>query len=735
MPQTTDYQNLKNRYLRELEGSLGGSPKKAIIDYNKEKKKGKRVYSSDYQNFREEYRPPHHGWYEKGCQFAGKILKMKPDPKTEQKYQKAIANAHLDITPTGALSFAILFPLIILLGGVIITFILFTQAAIFFIFFMFIIALSLAMISMKLPMFLEKTSRMKSSSQMVLCIFYIVTYMRHTSNLELAINFAADHISPPLSLDLKKILWDTEAGKYESVIAAMRIYLEGWKKENLEFVESFQLIEGSLYETSEKRRVETLDKSLNVILDGTYEKMLHYAHNLSSPLMMLNMLGIVLPVLGLVILPLIVTFLSKNVEPTLIAIYIGALYIIVLPGVIYYSGMKTLSTRPGGSSNVDVTESSSEARELEKTKVKFLGQTITLNPIYIAAIIFIICIIIGLIPVLAKVGVSDIQGFIDNDPNFPFPPHKMYGYIGCEAGPSCTAGFVGPYGLGATLLSLFFPLAFGLAFGLYFKMRSKNVIKIRNETLKLESQFTSGLFQLGNRLSDGLPAEIAFRKAGETMQGTVSGKFFSEVYGNITRLGMSVENAIFDKKIGVVRRYPSSIIISSMKVLVESAKKGPRIAAQALLNISRYIKEIHQVNERLNDLLAEVIASMKSQIKFMAPLIAGIVVGITSMITTIITHLRSVEATEGAESAGQFVGLMGMGVPSYYFQLIVGIYIFQLIFILTVIVNGIESGSDKLQERYLLGQNLIRGTIMYIIISFAITIVFNMIAGSVLTGI
>ena len=42
----------------------------------------------------------------------------------------------------------------------------------------------------KLPNFLANTWRLKSSNQMVLCIFYVVTYMRHISNLELAIDIS-----------------------------------------------------------------------------------------------------------------------------------------------------------------------------------------------------------------------------------------------------------------------------------------------------------------------------------------------------------------------------------------------------------------------------------------------------------------------------------------------------------------------------------------------------------------
>ena len=88
---------------------------------------------------------------------------------------------------------------------------------------------------------------------------------------------------------------------------------------------------------------------------------------------------------------------------------------------------------------------------------------------------------------------------------------------------------------------------------------------------------------------------------------------------------MGVNNAIFDPNVGAIHKYPSNLIESSMKVLIESSKKGPKIAATALLNVSRYIKEIHRVDERLKDLMAEIVGSMKSQISFLAPAISGIV--------------------------------------------------------------------------------------------------------------
>ena len=78
--------------------------------------------------------------------------------------------------------------------------------------------------------------------------------------------------------------------------------------------------------------------------------------------------------------------------------------------------------------------------------------------------------------------------------------------------------------------------------------------------------------------------------------------------------------------------------------------------------------------------------------------------------------------------------LFGDGIPTYYFQIVIGIYVVQIVYILTIFVNGIENGSDKLNERYELGKNLINGTLLYCFISLAVMLIFNMVASQILTS-
>ncbi len=700
------------------------------------------VQSQEYLQFKKQYMEKNLNFYEKACNYAEKTLKIKVDEKDKPKLIEAIETCHLNVTPEGTASLALLAPIAIFFATIIFSFVVFGlfvqdfDAVLFFSVFGMFLGLMAYNPIKKMPYNFANRWRMKASNQMVICVFYTVTYMRHTSNLENAIKFASDHIDYPLSLDLKKVLWNVETQKYESIRESLEYYLKNWKEYAPEFVESMHMIESSLMEGQEERRLNSLDKSLDNILEETYEKMLHYAHNLNSPLTTLNMLGVVLPILGLVILPLMVSLMDVDWY------YLAAVYNVLLFAAVYYLGSQILASRPTGYGDSQNAATNPAFNKFRKPNLDLGLIKMPVEPKQAGITVAIIFLIIALLPIF----VYQINPNFDRDATFfllsSFPQLEnlipegedipILGYREMQDSPGI---MIGPFGLPASILSYGYPLALGLGLGLYYKLSSNNVIKIREQAKKLENEFAGALFQLGNRLGDGLPTEIAFERVADILEGSISGQFFRTASQNIRKMGMGIEDAIFDKHVGAVNQFPSDLIRSTMKVLIEASKKGPLIAAQAMNNVSTYIKEIHKVDERLKDLLGETIASMKSQVKMLSPTISAIVVGVTSMIITILGKLgqQSREIAEGAAGqTGGMVTLFGDGIPTYFFQIVVGIYVVQVVFILTKIANGIENGDDKLSERFNLGQNLIRSTLIYVGLSAAIVTAFTLLAENIL---
>ncbi len=676
------------------------------------------VFTKDYHTFRNEALRLENTLYERACKFAHSIIDFAPTNKDyKQRIEEAILSTHLDIAPASAYTLSILIMFMLIFFGFFIGFVtyLFGFPQIFLALFLIIMGIILLKPISNYPIHLAQKHRLQASNQMVLCILYIVIYMRHTSNLEHAIKFAGEHVGNPLALDLRKIYWDVETNKYPTIQESLENYLAGWKDYNLAFVESFHLIESSLYESSEARRVELLEKSLEVILEGTYDSMLHYAQEVKSPITMLHMLGVILPILGLIILPLMGSFLGFKWY------HLFLFYNILLPFVVFYFGYTILSKRPIGYAQADI---SSLPQYQELRTFKFAGMSI--EPKIIAFFVFFIFMIIGFSPILLH--------FIDPSAEFFITDTILL----LDYRETDTGSLVGPFGLGATMLSLFIPMGLALSLSVYYQIKSNKIIKIREETQKLETEFRGAIFQLGNRVGGGMPSEMAFGKISQALAGTPTGKFFAIVDNNIRRLGMNLQDAIFNNKNGAIITYPSSLIESTMKVLVESARKGPQVVSKALLSIADYLDRIYKVSERLKDLLSEITSSMKSQVSFLTPLIAGIVVGIGAMITTIIGSLSTSlgEATGASGTTSLLSGASGLAnifpleklISPFFLQMIVGIYVVEMVVVLTIHANGIENGVDKLNEEYTLGRNLFRGTMLYILIAGITIFAFNLLA-------
>ena len=679
------------------------------------------AFTKDYDTFRKEALRLENSLYERSCNFASSLLNFSSsDKEYNKKVQNAIDYIQLNITPGSAYTLSILVAFTLIFLGVFIGFVtfIFGITQIFLALFFVIMGVVVLKPLSKYPIYIEQKRRLQASNQMVLCILYIVIYMRHTSNLEHAIKFAGEHVGQPLALDLRKIYWDVETNKYHTIHQSLENYLQTWKDHNLAFVESFHLIESSLYESSEARRIELLEKGLAVILEGTYDSMLHYAQEVRSPITMLHMLGVILPILGLIVLPLMGSFLGIKWY------HIFLLYNILLPLVVFFIGYNILAKRPVGYAQSDIT-SIPQFENLRKASIKLTKtKEILVEPKFIAIIIFFIFFMIGISPLLLHI--------ISPGADIEFA--KGIYLLGYQ---TTDTGIFGPFGLGATLLSLFLPMGLAISLGTYYSIRSKKIIKIREETQKLETEFRGAIFQLGNRIGGGMPAETAFGKVSQNLAGTPTGKFLGIVDHNIKQQGMNLQDAIFNNKTGALITYPSSLIESTMKVLVESARKGPQVVSKALLSIADYLDRIYKVSERLKDLLSEITSSMKSQVSFLTPLIAGIVVGIGSMITTIIGGLSTSlgGATEGADTsvlagASNLANIFPIDklMSPYFLQLIVGLYVVEMVIVLTIHANGIENGVDKLNEEYTLGKNLYRGTLLYILIAAITIFAFNMLA-------
>ena len=716
----------------DVKDVLAKYSKKIGNEMNSETKPDVSGVSRDYQKFKQELLPEF-SRYERWVKAFGKIIKLKVSAKDDKIIRKKLQTAHLEIEPGEVAGLAVMsFIILMFLGTLLTTGIWFLEGGgigefpVFFLFLILVMSMFIFYYFYTMPARLALKWKLKASSQMVPAVLYTVIYMKHTSNLERAISFVSQHIGAPLALDFKKVLWDVQTGRFSNIKDSLDNYLDFWKDSNIEFVESFHLIESSLYEPSEARRVQILERSLRVILDGVYERMLKYTHTIKSPLTNLYMLGIVLPTLGLALLPLASTLLGGAIKTY--HVFVG--FNILIPFFVFYLVNQILLKRPGGYGQGDLLKNNPNYHEY-----------VSKRPYWIASFICVPLFLIGIIPLIF--GYTPIPQWFGWPTDFQLPAFmsilatNAFGFIDV-AGKN-----VGPFSAFALLLGFLVPFSVSLFFIISFRMRTKNLIKSRNDTVDLEKEFNNSLFTLGNRLGDGTPAEIAFAKVAQSTKGQKTSDFFRIVNTNIQSMGMSIETAIFDPRRGALIFYPSNLIGTSMRILIESVKKGLKVAAQSLMSISEYVRNIQKINERLRDLLADVVSDMRSNMTFLAPLLAGIVVGLTAMITGILGQLKNLTDVGGE---GAVAGLGNIGtitqlfnvenmIPPYQMQIAIGIYIIEIIFILTGALVTIDAGEDKLRNTYEIGRSLMRGSMLYLIMAFISVVALSLLASIALRGI
>ena len=73
-------------------------------------------------------------------------------------------------------------------------------------------------------------------------------------------------------------------------------------------------------------------------------------------------------------------------------------------------------------------------------------------------------------------------------------------------------------------------------------------------------------------------------------------------------------------------------------------------------------------------------------------------------------------------------------IPSFYFQMVIGIYVVEITIILCILVNGIENGINKLKEENLIGKSLINSTLLYVVIALIGIFIFNLLSKGIITA-
>ncbi len=705
-------------YLKRLDEELGLN-KKFVARYRErledELKLGpqkiKKSYSTEYERFKTSELSSGHRVYEALCRSSERSYRPKLSKEKEAEIQQALTLTHINASPSGVVALAtfsaIWVMLISIISGILMIFL---TSPILDMKNLGMITILVGLgaaggvyyYSSSTPTRILNRWRARASNQLVLATVYLVLYMKRDQNIERAVDFVARQIPPPLSLDFIKILWDVETGIYDSVSDSLAAYAGTWKGKEDEFIDAINLVQSSLLESDAKRADELLNQSIDVILEGVNDHMIHYAHSLQNPVRALHMLGIVLPVLTMVMLPLVGTIMGIKAWQLIL------LYNVALPIAVYFLAQNIVALRPGG-----ISEASIDLYNERKSRSSF-------GPGTIAILLFLLSLSPLIIFILN--GVKKAETFSAFSRTLIMESSQLN-------------------------LSLYYSIiavaGLGCALAAYYYLSISHVLKARRSVESIEEQFSSAVYQLGSRIEEGVPVELAVSDVAEGTKGSDVSKLFGLMDFNLKVRGMGLNDAIFDKKVGAAFMFPSPLIRSVMHLVVEGARKSLKAASESLLVLSKYLRNVKSVSERLKDLLADTLAEMQMQAGYFTSIITGIVVSLAVLIIKIlVTFDQTISGIKGSAGSEELSGMEGIlnifnasnAIPPAVFQGIVGVYIIFAVVLISFLIARVEYGYDEIEARYLVAKNIIISTGIYVVITIVASMFLTNIADRVVGG-
>jgi len=527
-----------------------------------------------------------------------------------------------------------------------------------------------------------KLMKISSMGDIPEVLSYIVMSMKLVPNLENAVLFAARNSERPLAKDLKKLIWDLNLRIYSSMDDALLSFADLWGRNSEYFRRSLHLIKSSTSEPDEAQRIITLNRALDISLEGTESLMESFAAKLKTPSYVLYSIFILIPLALVALLPAVTVVGMKPKTMDLVL-----LYDLIFPFLAAVYSEYILMQRPVAFIPKQIPDSHPDLSNIKQRKH---------FAIMLSVLVFFLIAPSGYVLLLL------------GNPGEIVATIPLGGYF-------------------TPTLPLILGGVAGISIYLYFS--SVPYKKIRDRIKQMETEFSDSLFVLGRRISEGKAPEEAFAYTARTMGGSKIGKAFEDISMNLLSIRTNLRNAIFDEDFGAFRHIYSERIRNTMLLFTESVHKNHEAAGASIIKLADHLKELSAVEERIRRSLYDVTSTMRSTAVIFAPLIAGITLALSEVITKILTQVGERMNRVPADLSGMPVeigqGAFSQSISPDHFLLAIGIYVIFISAILTRFAGSVEYGGDRAQLKYDLACMLPLSIVIFAVSTAASRIVFR----------
>jgi hypothetical protein len=500
---------------------------------------------------------------------------------------------------------------------------------------------------------------------------YIVMYLKMVPNLENSVKFAATESHSTLAEDLQKMLWDMEIRIYHGIHDGLTYFANQWGEWSDHFKRALHLIRSSIDESDESQRMITLNKALDVGLEGTQDVMHDYSERLHQPTLVIYSIGIMIPLAVIAMLP---TAGLIGLQITIFQVFI--FYDIILPIVLFLYIRKILLLRPATFTPPSIPINHPELNSINKKKRAIIA-------LCIGAVVSLPGVI-SLVSPTILISLSNDAGF------FVFGIAQLQQLIP---------------------LSILIIWGFSLSISYYLYTVYKPMKKIRDVIKQMENEFSDSLYIMGKRISEDKSPEESFNYTATMMKGSTISEIFSHTAYNLSAMRTTVFQAMFNKEYGSLNHIYSDRIHSILRLFVEGIKKSQKSASISIIKLADHLKDLQLVEKKIKESLSQLTSTLQATAMLFAPMIAGVTLAITKLISTIIeTMVSTIDTSTLYTQTSIVTGIANAfsieNINPNYFLLVIGIYVVELVFLLIRFINGIDNGDDTVEFYYTLSKVL-----------------------------
>jgi hypothetical protein len=580
------------------------------------------------------------------------LFRVNPPKFLFSKLERSLSFLEWGITPVDVFSASLIFSLLIFLFFIV----LYSIFEDWILFFVGLYALIFSFAFLIAYSFLAHKKMVRDgTSEMLLATIFLSLSYRIEGNVENAMLFAAENLRGVLGKEFSRLIAWLRSRKLISYKDAIEYLKKRWGEENPRFIDAINCLFSPVYGQEERER--NADEAVRIMLDGERERMRNLVLQMKNPVRVINIFGILLPMMIVILIPIFVFFVPEFFDER--ALFFG--YTFILPSILFLLLQFQLVLK---APNIHALELEYVSGLKEIRKYVFL----------ISLVIFLPSFIFLSFQLNLSTSVFSIT---------------LYSFL---------------------LLLLVFSVVILNTF-VVFKLFSKRLDKL----ISLETQLLPFLSSLSISLEKNIPFEYSLQETIDKVRDPETKSMLTLIVKKIMSGRGGFEEIVFDPKSGIMREYPSQLLKLTFRVISGLLNKGSYFLKVGIKSLQKFFIDLSDVQLLTKEVLEEAISDMKLQVKIFAPLAGGITIGMSLIVFHVMSQIRF-----GEEAYIQNVGMGGLSFVENLEKLrlpkllifSIGVYIIEMTIILSSFVSEIEFGEDYIKKMGEIGKTML--------ISFAI---------------